>query len=85
MARIRMHEVSGIARLLFVISLVIGLAISRAVNHPAPAIIGALVGLYFLFAIKVVQQWEKVAVLRLGRSSASAAQACATSSPSSRR
>ena len=67
MARIRMHEVSGIARLLFVISLVIGLAISRAVNHPAPAIIGALVGLYFLFAIKVVQQWEKVAVLRLGR------------------
>ena len=28
MARIRMHEVSGIARLLFVISLVIGLAIS---------------------------------------------------------
>src|SRR6201981_1293991 len=67
MARIRMHEVSGIARLLFVISLVIGLGLSRAVNHPAPAIIGALVGLYFLFAIKVVQQWEKVAVLRLGR------------------
>src|SRR6266568_731821 len=67
MARIRIREVSGIARLLFVISLVIGLGLSRAVNHPAPAIIGALVGLYFLFAIKVVQQWEKVAVLRLGR------------------
>jgi regulator of protease activity HflC (stomatin/prohibitin superfamily) len=32
-----------------------------------PAISGALVGLYFLFAIKVVRQWEKVAVLRLGR------------------
>src|SRR6266568_946200 len=67
MARIRIREVSGIARLLFVICLVIGLGLSRAVNHPAPAIIGALVGLYFLFAIKVVQQWEKVAVLRLGR------------------
>ena len=26
-----------------------------------------MVGLYFLFAIKVVRQWEKVAVLRLGR------------------
>jgi regulator of protease activity HflC (stomatin/prohibitin superfamily) len=26
-----------------------------------------LLGLYFLFAIKVVDQWEKVAVLRLGR------------------
>ena len=28
---------------------------------------GALVGVYFLFAIKVADQWEKVAVLRLGR------------------
>src|SRR5262249_32073815 len=28
---------------------------------------GFLVGLYFFFAIKVVRQWEKVAVLRLGR------------------
>jgi regulator of protease activity HflC (stomatin/prohibitin superfamily) len=28
---------------------------------------GVAVGLYFLFAIKVVRQWEKVAVLRLGR------------------
>src|SRR6266567_3329637 len=67
MARIRMQEVSGIARLLFVISLVIGLAVTQAIHHPAPAIIGVLVGLYFLFAIKVVQQWEKVGVLRLGR------------------
>ncbi len=67
MAKIRMNEVSGIALLLFVISIVIGLAISQAVHNPAPAIIGALIGLYFLFAIKVVRQWEKVAVLRLGR------------------
>ena len=36
-------------------------------HHPAPAVFGALVGIYFLFAIKVVRQWEKVAVLRLGR------------------
>ena len=67
MARIRINEVSGIARLLFAISLVIGLAITRAIHNPAPAVVGALVGLYFLFAIKVVRQWEKVAVLRLGR------------------
>src|SRR5581483_7868298 len=32
-----------------------------------PAVAGAVVGIYFLFAIKVVRQWEKVAVLRLGR------------------
>jgi regulator of protease activity HflC (stomatin/prohibitin superfamily) len=67
MAKIRMNEVSGIALLLFVISIVIGIAVSQAVHHPAPAVFGALVGIYFLFAIKVVRQWEKVAVLRLGR------------------
>ena len=67
MAKIRMNEVSGIALLLFVISIVIGLAVSQTTHHPAPAIFGGLVGLYFLFAIKVVRQWEKVAVLRLGR------------------
>jgi regulator of protease activity HflC (stomatin/prohibitin superfamily) len=67
MAKIRMNEVSGIALLLFVISIVIGLAVSQAAHHPAPAIFGALVGVYFLFSIKVVRQWEKVAVLRVGR------------------
>jgi len=67
MANIRKNEVSGVALLLFVISFVIGVAVSQAVHHAAPAVIGALVGVYFLFAIKVVRQWEKVAVLRLGR------------------
>jgi regulator of protease activity HflC (stomatin/prohibitin superfamily) len=67
MAKIRMNEVSGIALLLFVISIVIGLAVTQAVHSPAPVVFGALVGVYFLFAIKVVRQWEKVAVLRLGR------------------
>src|SRR5450432_4224296 len=60
-------QISGIGRLCFVISMLSGVAISKAVNHPVPAIAGALVGLYFLFAIKVVKQWEKVAVLRLGK------------------
>ncbi|MGC2617746.1 MAG: slipin family protein [Acidobacteriaceae bacterium] len=36
-------------------------------NRPAYAVVGALVGLYFLFAIKVVDQWEKVALLRFGK------------------
>jgi regulator of protease activity HflC (stomatin/prohibitin superfamily) len=67
MAKIRKNEVSGIALLLFFISLLLGIAVSQAVHHPAPAILGGLVGVYFLFAIKVVRQWEKVAVLRLGR------------------
>jgi len=42
----------------------IGTALS---GHPLPAITGAVVGIYFLFAIKVAPQWEKVALLRFGR------------------
>ena len=59
--------ISGPALALFIVFLAAG-AISTAVTQrPAFLISGALIGLYFLFAIKVVQQWEKVAVLRLGR------------------
>jgi len=67
MPKIRIQEVNGVALLLFVVCVLAGLAISQAARQPAYAISGALVGLYFLFAIKVVRQWEKVAVLRLGR------------------
>jgi regulator of protease activity HflC (stomatin/prohibitin superfamily) len=40
---------------------------SAASNRPWPAVAGALVGVYLLFALKVVQQWEKGVKLRLGR------------------
>jgi len=32
-----------------------------------PLLAGIAVGLYFLFAVKIVDQWEKVAILRFGR------------------
>ncbi len=67
MARIRINEVNGVALLLFVVSVLSGIAVSQATHQPAYAVFGALVGLYFLFAIKIVRQWEKVAVLRLGK------------------
>jgi regulator of protease activity HflC (stomatin/prohibitin superfamily) len=44
-----------------------GIMASALTKGPWPAIAGVLVGLYFLFAIKVVQQWEKGVMLRLGR------------------
>jgi regulator of protease activity HflC (stomatin/prohibitin superfamily) len=44
-----------------------GVAATIWTNQPTYAIAGSLVGLYFLFAIKVVDQWEKVALLRFGR------------------
>jgi regulator of protease activity HflC (stomatin/prohibitin superfamily) len=67
MPKIRMNEVNGVALLLFTVCLLAGIAISQGTHQPAYAIAGAMVGLYFLFAIKVIRQWEKVAVLRLGR------------------
>lgn len=67
MPKIRMQEINGIALLLFVVCLLAGIAASQAMHQQWPAIAGALVGLYFLFAIKIVRQWEKVAILRLGR------------------
>ncbi len=67
MPKIRVNEINGVALLLFVVSILTGVAVAQAIHNQAPAIVGALVGLYFLFAIKVVRQWEKVAVLRLGR------------------
>src|ERR1700682_4897079 len=44
-----------------------GIGVAVLMNQPAPAIAGILIGIYFLFAIQVANQWEKAAVLRLGR------------------
>jgi regulator of protease activity HflC (stomatin/prohibitin superfamily) len=60
-------QISGIGRLCFVISMLFGVAITAATKQPAFMIAAAAVGIYLMFAIRVVQQWEKVAVLRLGK------------------
>jgi len=52
---------------LFVISLAIGLGASALAGGPVPLFAMALVGLYLLFAIRVADQWERVAVLRFGK------------------
>jgi regulator of protease activity HflC (stomatin/prohibitin superfamily) len=67
MPKIKIQEVNGVALLLFVVCVLAGVAVAQATHQEAYAIAGAMAGLYFLFAIKVVRQWEKVAVLRLGR------------------
>jgi regulator of protease activity HflC (stomatin/prohibitin superfamily) len=67
MIKIGSKQSNGVAIAAFAICLIAGVLISAATHHPAAFIGGGLVGLYLLFAIKVVQQWEKVALLRLGR------------------
>jgi uncharacterized membrane protein YqiK len=51
----------------FFICLALGLGVSALLNNPAPIVTATVIGLYFLFAIKVAEQWQKAAVLRLGR------------------
>ena len=45
----------------------LGLGVAKFTNMPLLAWLCGLAGLYFLFAIVVVDQWEKVAVLRFGK------------------
>jgi regulator of protease activity HflC (stomatin/prohibitin superfamily) len=60
-------SVSGPGKAFFVAWILAGALGTYFSQNPAPAIAGAVIGLYGLLAIKVVQQWEKVAVLRFGR------------------
>jgi regulator of protease activity HflC (stomatin/prohibitin superfamily) len=58
---------SNVGVTLFAICIAAAL-ISRAyINSPWPQLALFLLGLYLLFAAKVVDQWEKVAVLRFGK------------------
>jgi regulator of protease activity HflC (stomatin/prohibitin superfamily) len=67
MTKIAFAQINGVAVAAFVLCLVVGAVLRVTMHQPAPIIVGASLGLYLLFAIKVVRQWEKVALLRLGR------------------
>jgi regulator of protease activity HflC (stomatin/prohibitin superfamily) len=60
-------SINGFAIGLLVLSLVAGACTALSIHSPLPLAAGAVLGAYLLFAIKVVRQWEKVALLRLGR------------------
>jgi regulator of protease activity HflC (stomatin/prohibitin superfamily) len=62
--QLRMSNV-GVA--VFVIWLAAGAGIMALTGYQAALIVGALVGVYFLFAIRLADQWERVAVLRFGK------------------
>jgi regulator of protease activity HflC (stomatin/prohibitin superfamily) len=61
------NQVSGIAAALFAIAVAAGLGLATVTGRQAPLVAGLAIGIYLLFSIKVADQWEKVAVLRLGR------------------
>ncbi len=60
-------RISGPGAAVLVLSVLMGAILTAATTQPWGVLGGIVVGIYFFFAIKVVKQWEKVAVLRLGR------------------
>jgi regulator of protease activity HflC (stomatin/prohibitin superfamily) len=60
-------RISRIGLAVFILSITAGAGLTVAAQSPYPMLAGALIGLYFLFAIRMANQWEKVAVLRFGR------------------
>src|SRR6185312_8534775 len=65
--RISTIQVSAIAAATAAISAAAGFGLAALTGKPLFLITGVVVGAWFLFSIKVADQWEKVAVLRLGR------------------
>jgi regulator of protease activity HflC (stomatin/prohibitin superfamily) len=60
-------RLSSVGVSLFVLSLAAGGGAMALTGSRTALVAGALVGLYFLFSIRIADQWEKVAVLRFGR------------------
>jgi len=67
MTRINLSQINGVAVTAFVLCVLVGALLTVTMHQSVPLIVGALLGVYLLFAIKVIRQWEKVALLRLGR------------------
>ena len=60
-------QVSAIGIAIFAICMTAGTVASAYTNNEVWALVAAPIGLFFLFAIKVADQWQKAAVLRMGR------------------
>ena len=61
------RQFNGVALTAFLAFLLGGLLLSKVTGISLCAPIGGLIGLYLLFSIKVIDQWQKVALLRFGR------------------
>ena len=60
-------RISTVGLALCVVSIVAGAGLGALVASRVPVLAAIALGLYLLFAIRVADQWEKVAVLRFGR------------------
>jgi regulator of protease activity HflC (stomatin/prohibitin superfamily) len=63
----QLKQFNSVALVVFLVCVLSGGVATNLTNHSLFAVAGGLIGVYFLFAIKVVDQWQKVALLRFGR------------------
>jgi regulator of protease activity HflC (stomatin/prohibitin superfamily) len=62
----RFGQYSTVGFAVFALFVAAGAIATALTSHVTFAVAGILIGVYFLYAIKVVDQWERVAVLRFG-------------------
>jgi regulator of protease activity HflC (stomatin/prohibitin superfamily) len=67
MTRTLTVDVSGPGITAFVLCTAAGFGTTQFVHSAVPLIAGIAAGIYLMFSIKVVQQWQRVAILRFGR------------------
>lgn len=60
-------QFNSVALTTFLCFFAAGLIAAKFTGIPLCAVAGGIVGIYFLFAIRVVDQWQKVALLRFGK------------------
>jgi regulator of protease activity HflC (stomatin/prohibitin superfamily) len=58
--------ISGIGVVAFAACLAAGVIATAFLERPGPLFFGAAIGVYLMLSLKVVRQWQKVALLRLG-------------------
>ncbi len=64
---LKRNHFNSVGLTVFLFCILAGIAVEKFTNFPLVIVLGGLIGVYFLFAIKVVDQWQKVALLRFGR------------------
>jgi regulator of protease activity HflC (stomatin/prohibitin superfamily) len=65
--RLPESTLSPLGTAVFFVFLVAGFTATMVLANPVFAIAGGLLGVYFLFSIRVINQWQRVALLRLGK------------------
>jgi regulator of protease activity HflC (stomatin/prohibitin superfamily) len=64
---VRAHRMNVVSVIILVASLAIGILGARALNNPIPLVGMAILGVIFMQAPRIAEQWERAVVLRLGR------------------